>query len=85
MRRATPEQATHVDALILSRCTEQWQKVAMVVGSLLDEFDSQFPSLPYVYMPIRMLALEERGQLEVAGNPLAMRASEVRLAQDNDV
>jgi hypothetical protein len=32
-----------------------------------------------------MLELEERGVLEIAGNPLAMRFSEVRLAQQNDV
>jgi len=85
MRLATPEQAAAVDSLVLSQCTGRWRKVAMVVGSVLGEFEAQFPSLPYVYMPIRMLELEERGVLEIAGNPLAMRFSEVRLAQQNDV
>jgi hypothetical protein len=79
MRLATPLEAAKVDALILGKCTAQWRKVAMVVGSSLDEFDAQFPSLPYIYMQIRILELVELGSLEAEGDVMSMRTSEVRL------
>jgi hypothetical protein len=79
MRRATPADAAAVDALILQNCTDSWRKVAMVVGTALTEFDTRFPRLPYVYMPVRIAALAASGVLEVDGDPLAMRFSEVRL------
>lgn len=80
IRRATPADAAAVDALILQSCTDHWRKVAMVVGTSLKEFDAKFPHLPYVYMPIRIIAMENSGALEVQGNAMAMRFSEVRLA-----
>lgn len=79
IRQATPEEASAVDELIISKCTSQWRKVAMVVGSSLSEFDNRFPNLPYVYMPVRMLELERMGKIDVQGNVFSMRASEIRL------
>lgn len=83
MLRATTADAEAVDALILQSCTDRWCKVAMVVGTSLKEFDAQFPHLPYVYLPARIIAMEQSGALEVQGNAMAMRFSEVRLAQEN--
>lgn len=79
MRKATNADAQAVDALILGKCSTSWRKVAMVVGSSLDEYDERFPNLPYVFMPVRMLELEKEGKLEVQGDVFAMRASEIRL------
>jgi Protein of unknown function len=79
IRRATPADAAAVDALILKSCTDRWCKVAMVVGTSLKEFDAKYPHLPYVYMPIRIIEMERSGALEVQGDPMAMRFSEVRL------
>ena len=79
MCKATPADAQSVDELILSQCTGQWCKVAMVVGSYLNEYDEKFPSLPYVYMLVRMIELEKAGKLEIQGDVFAMRASEIRL------
>ena len=80
MRNATAADIQAVDALILGKCSSSWRKVAMVVGSSLDEYDERFPTLPYVFMPVRMLELEKEGKLEVQGDVFAMRASEIRLA-----
>lgn len=79
MRNASPSDASAVDALILGKCTTRWSKVAMIVGDCLDEFEAKFPQLPYVYMPIRMLELEDHGVLEIRGDVMAMRYSEIRL------
>jgi hypothetical protein len=79
MRKATPADAQAVDALILSKCTAHWRKVAMVVGSSLNEYDERFPNIPYVYMPVRMLELERAGRLEIQGDVFSMRESEIRL------
>ncbi len=81
MRRATAADAAAVDALILQSCTDRWRKVAMVVGNSLEEFDAKFPHLPYVYMPVRIIAMEQSGALDVQGDAMAMRFSEVRLAE----
>ncbi|QCB46038.1 DUF3658 domain-containing protein [Hydrogenophaga sp. PAMC20947] len=80
IRRATPADAAAVDALILQSCSNHWCKVAEVVGTSLKEFDARYPHLPYVYMPVRIVALERSGVLEVRGDPMAMRFSEVRLS-----
>lgn len=86
IRRATSADAAAVDALILGKCSSRWSKVAMIVGSLLDEFGENFTHLPYIYMPIRMLELEERGLIEIQGDVLAIRSAEVRLrGTTNDV
>jgi hypothetical protein len=79
MRSATPKEASAVDAMILSKCSPRWRKVAMVIGELLDEFDASFAHLPLAYVQARMQELEDSRQLEIAGDVWAMRHSEVRL------
>jgi len=85
IRSATPSDAAAVDALILGKCGSRWQKVAMVVGASLDEYDAKFPHLPYVYMQVRMLELVESGALEAQGDVMSMRISEVRLPGSQNV
>ena len=80
IRQATSIEAEGVDALILGCCTHNWGKVAMVVGSLLDDFEAKYPHLPYVYMQVRMLEMEHQGLLEIAGDVLQVRAAEIRLS-----
>jgi hypothetical protein len=79
MKQATPLQVQGVDTLILSNCSTAWRKVAMVVGASLDQFDVKFPNLPYVFMQVRLLELEDSGIVEIQGDVMSMRASEVRL------
>ena len=79
IRKATETDEAAVDALIVGKCVDRWQKVAMIIGNSLDEYESKFPHLPYVYMQIRMLALEQAGAIELQGNVMSMRTSEVRL------
>ncbi len=79
MRNATVSEAQAVDALILGKCSARWQKVAMIVGSSLDEYEERFPNLPYVFMSVRMQELESEGRIEVQGDVFEMRFSEIRL------
>ncbi len=79
IRRTTPADAAVVDALLLAHCTDQWRKVAMVVGSSLDEFEARFPALPFVYLQLRIQALADQGRLESNGDLRFMQHSEVRL------
>lgn len=81
IQKVTAEEAKTVDALIVGKCGTQWQKVAMIVGSSLHEFSSAFPDLPFIYMQLRIGALVGDGILEAQGNLMAMRHSEIRLAQ----
>lgn len=79
MRQATGAEAAAVDALVMSHCAPHWRKVARVVGASLNEFDANFSHLPYIYMQVRMLELEDIGTLEVQGDVMSVRSSEVRL------
>ena len=80
MRAAAPAEAAAVDALILAHCSAQWWKVARVVGALMNEFDVRFAHLPFAYVQARMQALEDAGQLEIAGDVWVMGRSEVRVS-----
>lgn len=82
IRNATPQEAAAVDELVLAQCSDQWCKVAMVIGSSLDEFEARFPNLPYVYMQLRIAELVEQGRLEARGDVRVMRHSEIRLASE---
>jgi len=78
---ATLTDAEKVDALILQSCTSRWRKVAMVVGIAEKTFDKQFPHLPASYISIRIIEMERSGVLEVAGDAMNIRFSEVRIAR----
>jgi len=79
MRGATQAEAAAVDVMLLRQCSPRFQKVAMIVGKLLDDFDSRFPHLPFTYMQARLQELEDAGRIEIAGDVWLMRHSEVRL------
>lgn len=81
MRAATPDEALAVDKLILRECLPHWRKVAMVVGKLLNEFESAFAHLPLAYVQARMQELEDAGAVEIVGDVWAMRHSEIRLVE----
>lgn len=80
MQGASAAEAEAVDILLVGVCSQHWRKVAMVVGTLMDTYDAQFPHLPFAYMQVRILALVERGVLESQGNIMRMRHSEIRLS-----
>jgi hypothetical protein len=79
MRAATALEGQAVDAMILRECSNRWQKVAKIVGDLLDEFDSTYGHLPLAYLQARMQKLEDLGKVEIAGDLWAARFSEIRL------
>lgn len=81
MLASTSEERAAAQAFVLRECSEHWQKVAKIVGDLLEEFERTHPHLPVAYLQATMEKLEELGKVEIAGNPWAMRYSEIRLAQ----
>jgi hypothetical protein len=80
LRRATPADAAAADALLTGALTAQWQGVGDLVGALLDAFEAALPSLPYVYLAVRLRALVDAGAVEVDGDLTDLRAGRVRLA-----
>jgi hypothetical protein len=81
MRASSPEERAALEALVLRECTHRWQKVARVVGAVEKEFGLAYPHLPFVMLQATVEKLEELGQVEVDGDPWALRYSEMRLAQ----
>jgi hypothetical protein len=65
------------DPLLMSHATDQWRKVAMIVGSVLAEMDDH---LSDIFLAARVNALIKSGQLEIRGkSALQMRHTEVKL------
>jgi len=81
MIASSPEERSAVQALVLRECSERWQKVAKIVGDLLDEFERTHPNLPFAYLQATMQKLEDLGKVEIVGDVWAMRYSEIRLVQ----
>lgn len=78
IRDLSSEALSALDALLLSRCDDEWRPVAAVVGSSLDEFEALQPDLPFVFLPMRLQALVEQDRLEARGPVMAMSGAEIR-------
>jgi hypothetical protein len=71
------------DSLLMSHATDDWRKVARIVGeALAAEWDDGIFQTGDLVLAARVNALVESGRLECRGkNPLEMQFSEVRLPQ----
>jgi hypothetical protein len=69
------------DSLVMSHVTEDWRKVARVVGqALYSQMDDCIFQTGDIFLAARVNALVEAGRLELQGrSALEMRCSEVRL------
>lgn len=67
-----------IDAAILSQVSNDWRKVARVVGMAMLSMSDRPSGVPDVFFAKRVALLVESGQLESQGNLRRMRFSEVR-------
>lgn len=81
MRALTPGEVSQVDALLLSASSTRWQKVALVIARVMNDFEQRFPDLPFEFLSYRMQELGALGTLKIAGDPFRSRYSEIRLNQ----
>lgn len=79
MRSLPPSRVSEADLLLLSACTQDWQKVARVLGQLLDVFEHRFAEVPLEFLSYRLQELEAEGVVAIHGDPFLVRESEVRL------
>lgn len=68
-----------IDEALLSYASEHWRKVAMIVGSTMDDLENRIKGIPDIYYSQRLQKLVESGRLNSQGNLQCMRFSEVRL------
>ena len=80
MRASSMEERAAVEVMVLRECAHRWQKVAKIVGDLMNEFETAYPHLPLAMLPAIMEKLEDLGKVEIAGDPWTMNYSEIRLA-----
>ena len=78
--RLSSSQLECIDAALLSNCSNQWRKVARVVGSTMTESTNKVEGVPDVFYAQRVVGLVEQGALLSQGNLKRMRFSEVKLA-----
>jgi hypothetical protein len=79
MRASSADERAAVEGMVLRECSHRWQKVARIVGDLMNEFEVTYPHLPFAMLPATMEKLEDLGKVEIAGDPWAMNYSEIRL------
>jgi hypothetical protein len=68
-----------IDEALLANCTNDWRKVAFVVGMTMLRIKYKAPDVPDMYFAQRVIQLVEKGLLESRGNLRRMRFSEVRI------
>jgi hypothetical protein len=78
-RLLTPAQLQRIDECLLSHVSQQFRKVAYVIGQTMKEIYNEFPGIPDLFYGIRIKHLAESGAIESAGNLGRMRFSEIRL------
>jgi hypothetical protein len=78
-RLLTPSQLQRIDECLLSHVSQQFRKVAYVIGRTMFELDGEFPGIPDVYYGLRIKRLAESGAIEAAGNLGRMRFNEICL------
>jgi ubiquinone biosynthesis protein UbiJ len=77
--RLSQAEVMRVDQELLTNCTHQWRKVAMVVGTTMGSLESRTIGIPAIYYAQRVAKLVREGRLESQGDLQRMRYSEVRL------
>jgi hypothetical protein len=78
-RLLTTAQLRRIDECLLSHTSDQWRKVAYVIGQTSLELKGEFPNLPDGICSLRIKHLAESGAIESAGNLNRMRYSEIRI------
>ncbi len=73
------ELITRIDDALLAESTHQFQKVARIVGQVMQSFSDEPSEIPDIYYAQRIAKLVKAGLLESQGNLGRMRFSEVRL------
>jgi hypothetical protein len=68
-----------IDECLLSNTSQQWRKVARVIGQTMLALNREFPHMPDGLYSARIKHLAESGAIETAGNLDRMRYSEIRL------
>ena len=72
------ELVTRIDAALLAKAHHRFQKVARIVGEVMQSFSDEPSGIPDVYYARRIAKLVKDGLLESQGNLRRMRFSEVR-------
>lgn len=76
----TPADLQRIDECLLSHTSQQWQKVAKIIGSTMTVLGRQFPDIPEVFYAQRIKHLAAAGAIEAVGGMNRIRHSEVRIA-----
>jgi hypothetical protein len=71
-----------VDKLIFAELKENWRKVALIVGNVLQTCKARSIPLSDEVISARIQELAENGRIESQGNLTKWRYSEVRLRQN---
>jgi hypothetical protein len=77
----TDEDVAWIDQQLLSRCDDQFRKVAYVVATAMSLDAERQPGIPDVFYAGRVRRLVECGALQAVGDLSRMRYSEVRRAR----
>lgn len=75
----TNERITKIESLILEACTNEWQKIAVIIGKIFDAPDFDAQSTNAQDIAERLYIMVDSGKIDVQGNMRRWRAGAVRL------
>jgi hypothetical protein len=79
--KLSPEDINIIDAALMKNITNQWRKLARVIGTTMRDLEDNYYGLPDLFYGERVRALKESNLFESQGDLRKMRYSEVRLSQ----
>jgi hypothetical protein len=71
-----------IDSCLMSHMSDQYRKMAFVIGQTMLELDGEYPALPDMFYASRIKHLAATGVIEAVGNLDRIRFRELRLRQD---
>jgi hypothetical protein len=75
----TAEHIQMIDVAVIANASNQWRKVARVIGSAMEARSNTVPPVPDIFYSQRVRQLAAAGKLEWRGNLDYMRFNEIRL------
>ena len=79
-----PADLERIDSCLMSYISDQYKRVAFVIGQTMLELDGEYPALPDLFYTSRVKYLVATGVIEAVGDLNRIRFSEVRLRPDAD-
>ena len=84
IERLTEQDIAQIDQAILASLDRRWKKVGFITAGVMIAAPDEHEEIPEMFYALRIRALADASRIEVNGDPLVLKTSEIRLASGPD-